>query len=323
MSEAETTTSSHELVPAPIPRRLLAFIIDCLILNALGKAVCYVFFDPLAALTPHAGFVGIVLVFCYFHFTQGFTGQSPGKRLLDIRLLARRGAPSRRVHAIRTLLYVAIVFPSAAFLFPTHQMQLLPFGGAGFAIAIAAVFSFLLTQSVMLLLVARNRRALHDLAAGTCVVRRRIDAAPPFQMARTAPAHWIIATGVAIFFVFMTTQVLIDNARPREHYGAVNVAADEDIYGAYYYRVPDFFEHPNVPPGTMLVLHILLREFPDSARGADFAGEKAREILTSLPGMSDLAQIRVELIRQANIGFAVHEDTRPFDITLADTTLAQ
>jgi uncharacterized RDD family membrane protein YckC len=76
-------------------RRLLAFLIDCLILAIVGLVVGSIFFDAFAALGGWGKLVGFTIALIYFgtlNSTVG-KGQTLGKRLVNIKVVNCEGEP--------------------------------------------------------------------------------------------------------------------------------------------------------------------------------------------------------------------------------------
>lgn len=141
------------LAPGGALRRLVAFGLDQLIcgglwlLVAAWTGVVYVSvsrwpadFRSLAALAWLLGLFGIVLNATYWTVFVGGCGQTPGKMILGLVVVARDGS--------------AVGYVRAALRWVAMAIALLPFG-----------FGYL---GVML---APEKRGLHDLLAGTRVVR--------------------------------------------------------------------------------------------------------------------------------------------------------
>jgi uncharacterized RDD family membrane protein YckC len=133
------------LMAAGFGRRFAAFLIDLLLIGALTGAV-----SMLTRVLPEAVSV-IITTTMGFLITWGYhvyyevaqSGQSPGKRLLSLRVVDARGLPiDLRQSLVRNVV---------------RALDLLPLGGVGVATC----------------LLDRHRRRMGDLAAGTLVVEER------------------------------------------------------------------------------------------------------------------------------------------------------
>lgn len=149
---AESTIITGQFVrisqtPASIGERLVALIIDYIIIGVylLGVSKLYLKVHPTDEISYIVLTVTIYLpVLCYAFLWEVFNqGQSPGKRLMNIRVVKSDGStPSISSYLLRWLL-----FPIDAFLT----------GGFG-------LLSILLTH---------NKQRIGDLAAGTMVIREK------------------------------------------------------------------------------------------------------------------------------------------------------
>ena len=134
-------------VPATIWRRMLALAVDLILVVILVRAGLW-FAAGLSALAPGLRLVAqafgltwfSLVPGAYFVLGHGTNGQTLGKRLVGVRVVDGAGAPIGYVRALgRWVATVAAVLPF----------------GIGLAVAV----------------LRRDRRGLHDLLAGTRVVR--------------------------------------------------------------------------------------------------------------------------------------------------------
>lgn len=151
---------------AGLVTRLVAFALDAAVINAviwsvaLVAALCLSLFshvphDVEIVLAAVGGFVAIAWSVAYFTFFWSSTGQTPGNRVLSIKVQSANG---ERLHAGRAFLRVLLL-----------PLSVIPFcAGLG------------------LILVDRRRRALHDVLAHTVVVyvTRPPRERPPMRPAR-------------------------------------------------------------------------------------------------------------------------------------------
>lgn len=147
---------------AGIFQRALAYAVDHLILVALflffllvGALSGVAVQDELGELAVHLGILAaITLSWLYFVLWEALcNGQTPGKRLMGIRVISERGTPLSWSQAIlRNFLRLADMYP---YYQSIGSVALLPFYGLGFL----ACFS------------SAHCQRLGDLAAGTVVVR--------------------------------------------------------------------------------------------------------------------------------------------------------
>ncbi len=150
--------------------RLLAFIVDLIVLGAVCYAVGMLAGDYAAGLGSNGRAFGLVLGVIYFGLTASglFGGRSIGMRALGLKVVRLDGKPLGLAAAFgRALLlvgpmmlngwYFTVADPNLAYVLT--------------AVAITAVFGVSLAQIYLLLFNGPTRRLLHDLVFGSIVVR--------------------------------------------------------------------------------------------------------------------------------------------------------
>ena len=122
-------------------------------------------------------------------------GQTLGKRWLRLRVVNAQGAPlSLGASVRRWAVSVGVLWP-LWWLLPAGTELSMPPASAGCAV-IALVLAVIALDSWLLLANRPSRRSLHDLAAGSFVVRR--DARAPFPDATPARGHAIAGIVLAV-----------------------------------------------------------------------------------------------------------------------------
>lgn len=188
-------TASSPRPYAPLTARFFAGVIDAALLTALALLAQLALRQdvrvPLAPLT--------VLSAAYFIFAYAAAGNgySLGKRVLSIRVVNRQGESlSLPASAIRWLVLIGIALPLS--LLGDGFERGRPLGVAP-AMAIAVpVLAVVVVDSYLFLFNRRTRQSLHDLAAGSFVVRRAH--AGPVPVAPLWRGHfgWIAACCVVV-----------------------------------------------------------------------------------------------------------------------------
>ncbi len=209
----ETYGSTPEMTAAEISGfwlRLGAFIVDAFILAGAGYLLGCVAFDRLAQLGPWWGRIlgfGIVLLYFGPLNNSAGKGQTIGKRLAGIRVQDRTGNTISPVRSLIRYSVLAVPFFLAFAIIPTSFM-VSPVGflmgpaiaGVGGAIIYLYVFN------------RRTRQSLHDLAAGTYVVRSSgpVTVGPVWKWHFLVVSFWILL--VAFFIAIVTTKVTQESA---------------------------------------------------------------------------------------------------------------
>ncbi|MFI4980471.1 MAG: RDD family protein [Nevskiales bacterium] len=169
MSEPITTgpTAPPASPMAGFWRRVAAFAVDGLILGLVGAALGLVAFDRLAELGAWGRALGFVISLAYFglmdsRYTQG---QTPGKRLLKIRVVRTDGALLGPGASMLRFCVVGVPYflNGIHFRFDAEDTRL---------VTLLSVAIFGLGLSIVYLLVfnRRTRQSLHDLVTGSCVI---------------------------------------------------------------------------------------------------------------------------------------------------------
>ena len=152
---------------SPVWRRFVAFVLDGLILYAVGRGIGTTFFDSLSQLGPWGHLLGFCISLSYFATLDSSVGhgQTVGKRLLRLRVVGAQGNP---ISLGRSLVrFTVFAFPQ--FLNGLQlPREINPWIGS---ILLAVVVSGVGGSTLYLLIFNRHtRQGLHDLAAGSYVV---------------------------------------------------------------------------------------------------------------------------------------------------------
>jgi uncharacterized RDD family membrane protein YckC len=170
-------------------RRLVAFILDGLLLGLVGVILGLLWFDPLARLGGWGRLLGFCVSLVYFGVLNSAIGggQTLGKGTMKIQVVDRSGhsiSPGRSF--LRYTVLGAPYFLNHLLIPPNVAMS--PIGLAvgfilfGFGGAIVYLYMFN----------RRTRQSLHDLVAGTFVTRT----SPPGQIAGSIWRPHLVAVGV-------------------------------------------------------------------------------------------------------------------------------
>ncbi|MEK6300341.1 MAG: RDD family protein [Acidobacteriota bacterium] len=191
-------------------RRILALLIDSMILGVVGIVFGFMFFDTLAALGVWGRLFGFSIALLYFGFLNSRigNGQTVGKRILKIQVVGRDG---QLISVSRSCLRYSVLGPAyflnGAMIPPSILMtpieavvSLLIFGFGG-----ATIYLYLFNR--------KTRQSLHDLVARTYVVRSRLSS--ELNLSPMATRHLYI-TGVilllSIILPLVTTRLVTSTA---------------------------------------------------------------------------------------------------------------
>ncbi len=192
MSETVPPAAFENASIASLWRRFFAFACDIIVLGLPVLIIGLIFFSWACSLGPSGALIGFALSLIYFSIFNSHIGggQTPGEWLLDIRVIDRNGGALALKRAfIRTLIFTIPAFLNNRWIPPTTLPWLDDFVGI---ILVFLVFG--LGGAILYLFIfnRRTRQSLHDLAAGSFVVR---GSALPIPAARSTPRlHLRIAT---------------------------------------------------------------------------------------------------------------------------------
>lgn len=148
--------------------RLAAFIIDMIVLSVVMVII--------GRVTSYPSWIGIIVGLFYFVGFWSWRGQTPGKMLIGAKIVKTDGSPVSPINAV--VRYIFYLIPSFA--------PILFFAGALDQIRNNFTWVIILAAVIGLLVIgfSRNKRGIHDLIAGTCVVNSRVGVLRPETAAR-------------------------------------------------------------------------------------------------------------------------------------------
>jgi uncharacterized RDD family membrane protein YckC len=194
---------------ASINRRSAAALIDCAFLGLLGVALLLAAGDRLAAAGPYARLIGLPFAVAYLTIGAGrwMEGQTAGKALLGLRLVCVDGRPPGTRRAIvRSLILVIPWFVGGLALDPRRPFAgpLLWAGAALWGVAVASAYLYATSST--------HRQFLHDLVAGTFVVRDGPFRLPSRAFPRTT--HLVVAAGLLVITMVATRPPRLPGGSP-------------------------------------------------------------------------------------------------------------
>lgn len=157
--------------------RLLAFVIDCFIIWALGMTIGFIFGKYLAILGYWGSLVGFVIVLLYFTVFNSRIGhgQTPGKKLCRVKIVRKKDGAYLSVirSLVRALILIIPFFIYEKVLIPSQVMLL--FDDANILIYGSTLLVFIIVGSGYLFLFnRRTRQSIPDLCCGTIVIKEKV-----------------------------------------------------------------------------------------------------------------------------------------------------
>lgn len=174
-------------------RRLLAIIIDMIILGVLGLLLGDVFFDTFCQMGSQGFWVGLIIAMFYFGWTKSSrkNGQTIGKRIMKIRVVDINGNTIGFKQSLRRSLILLVPF------------MFTPISQGTIAQLINAIMIFIMVGIVYLYIFnVKTRQTIHDLISGTFVVNAdykwSLDPSPVWMK------HYAILSVIGIVLVGFT-----------------------------------------------------------------------------------------------------------------------
>jgi len=162
------TVPSHGRIISGFWRRLVAFILDGLVLGLFGSACGLLFFDFFAKLGGWGRLIGFAVAIVYFGVLNSGLGKGKtvGKRIMGIEVINSTGGHLSVGRSFLRYLILGVPFflngaplPTSVVMSPIEYLAVFLVFGLGGSIVYLYVFN------------RRTRQSLHDLTVGTFVVR--------------------------------------------------------------------------------------------------------------------------------------------------------
>lgn len=191
-------------------RRVFAHIVDTLLLSSATMLLGSLLFDSMVAI----GYFGLLIgfIFSALYFTIGYShildGQTPGKMLLDIKVTDRKGQPLTLGNAfIRFLVIDFSLYTSSSLVAWATFDDTLVF-------ALGLICNLVLLTSIYLLIFNRpSRRTLHDILAGSMVVRMDIEHQAHKPLWK---GHFAFLTPLLLMVVFLNSSEFLKEMAKQE-----------------------------------------------------------------------------------------------------------
>lgn len=307
--DTSVTEGRQDLVIAGFWRRLGAFVIDTLILGAIGLTLGALCFDPLARMGTPARLIGFAIALAYFGVLNSRlgNGQTLANRWLGIRVVNAQGQPLSLPRAL--LRYIVLdglvllnLLPiqsevgqpaSAGVLMVQALLSALALGGS-FAIVYLAIFN------------GRTRQSLHDLVVGSYVVR----AQPETGEAHFAPVwrgHFVVAAVIAL--LFLGTPFVVKRLAQNDLYAGLlpleqTLQAQPHAMDVQVMRGTLFVASSGNGSSTIRSLTAQLRVDAPMIHDAEYARGIAQILAKGDPHLAQEDTVTVTLVYGYNLGIA-------------------
>jgi uncharacterized RDD family membrane protein YckC len=293
--------AAQPMIVAGFWRRLVAFLLDVIILGTCGYASGLLLFDFYASLDTFGPLVGLVVATVYFGLLNSSIGggQTPGKRALRIRVVDSAGAqisPGRSFARI-LLLWAPWTLNSVITLGWAQDLQLASWlsmpANAWYA---ALIYLFVFNR--------RTRQATHDLLLGTYVARDvSLEPAVPPSLWR---GHLIVAAVIVVLLVALDGAGTLLNRVPM--FARMFAVRDSIVATGQYRNVMVtegtnyFYSSSGTSKTKVFGIVARLKARPISAQAA--AAQVALLALKSDPGIAQDDRLDVSVAYGYDIGIA-------------------
>ena len=175
-------------------RRLLAMLVDSMILGIAGLVIAYPFRDQLVHWGPWGRLLGFVVALGYFGCLNSKLagGQTPGKRLLKVKVVDAAGAPLSLGRSLVRFLPLGAAWFLNGLPLPSSAAEI---PVVGYLLSIA-VFGVGLSIVYLYVFNRRTRQSLHDLLVGSYVVKA--DANSEVRAQRPWAAHYAVCATLLV-----------------------------------------------------------------------------------------------------------------------------
>ncbi|NKF20832.1 RDD family protein [Solimonas marina] len=185
--ETESSSSTTTLSLAGARRRIVAFVIDALILMLIGEVLGRWYGDWFARLGVWGHLVGFVIAAAYFAVLDSRSG-TIGKLALGLRVVDAQGRAISMLRALWRFLPLGVPYFINGMVLPDWDDRVLnsvPLSALVFGIGLCGAYLLLFNRA--------THQALHDLLAGTYVMARNGPARRPFWH-----GHWIVCLALLL-----------------------------------------------------------------------------------------------------------------------------
>jgi uncharacterized RDD family membrane protein YckC len=295
-------------------RRIVAFLIDSVIVGIAGALIALPFFSFFSRLGAWGRLVGLGMALPYFAIlnTGIGNGQTLGKRWLGLRVVNEQGSTIPFSKSLIRYLLFAIAYFANEISLPISRtpevvsslLSILIFGLGG------ATFYLLIFNR-------RTRQGVHDLAVGSYVVDD--SAAGALQVQPIWGAHWIILSVAlpALAIGIAVSESKLANSRYFSHMFE-DVRVLESIPGVQSAGVMDLTQRNFGSNSTQRILVVTVRWMrpPEEQDGA--ADQIAKEILDHDTEVQARDGLRIVFLRGYDLGIARAQVARTFAHTPAE-----
>ena len=295
---------------APLWRRIVACLIDTILLGLLGIALGALLHAQFSAIGPWGRLVGFVIALLYFGLTQSHLrgGQSPGMHLLGVRVVTRAGESlSMPAALLRAAIYCLPYFLNGVTIDGEPDLEWMD-------MALLVLIGTMCCISVYLVVFnRRTRQSLYDLAVGAYVVH----AGPgkiTLLVQRIWRGHAVVAGLLAVAYAGASVALYQNLSRAD---GVVALRAAQRNIGAMPGVWRASVQHQSFKADGRTVHRLYVSAVVDAGLPASrpLAQRIALAALDDYPDAGQLDRVVVSLLSGYDIGIAHTLDATLYDHT--------
>jgi uncharacterized RDD family membrane protein YckC len=289
-------------------RRIIAFLIDSMVVGIAGTLIALPFFDFFSRLGVWGRLVGFCLSVPYFVLLNSRigNGQTLGKRAMHLQVVDANGEPiSVSKSFIRYLVLSGPFFLDELTLPVTRTPQIVMY------LLTTVVFGLGAITTYLVLFNRRTRQGVHDLTVGSYVADA--DKSGALVIHRIWRGHWA-AIGAMVVASVVGGEVLESKLTKLFDFPAMlsDARVVEDMDKVQSVNVSDLTWTPRSGgKQTIYVVNVFWLGQQNQEEG--FSKQVASQILANNPHVADRDRLRIVIIRGYDLGIARAERSNPFE----------
>lgn len=290
-------------------RRIVALVIDSIIVGVAGALVALPFFDVFSRLGAWGRLIGFCLALPYFVLLNSRigNGQTLGKRAMHLQVVDRHGEPiSVSKSFVRYSVLSAPFFLNSLRLPITRTPEVVTF------LLAVAVFGLDAITIYLVLFNRRTRQGLHDLAAGSYVADA--DKSGPLAVLPIWKGHWVIG-GTLVVVGVIAGKVLETKLTKLANFPAMFADARivESLNHVQSASVSDLTSTSSSGDQKKRIYVVTVFWSGTQNQEEKFVNQVASRILQNDPTVADRDILRIVIVRGYDLGIASAERSDPFE----------
>jgi uncharacterized RDD family membrane protein YckC len=288
-------------------KRLLAFLVDSLLLGIVGTIIGAVFFNTLVAMGPWVRLVGFCIALCYFgsfDSSEG-NGRTIGKRILRLKVVNAQGGMLSPAQAVLRFVVFGVPFFLNGLSLPISRtpwvvstfINIVVLGGGA-------------TNLYLLIFNRPMRQGLHDLSVRSYVVTTESEGSIVAEL--FWKTHWAIIAALVVSLGVGESLIgprLLNKVRISQLMADATMV--ERIDGVQSAEITSMSSFGNNASGKFLSINIHCTGEPgDEERVAD---QVAKLILQNDHNIQNYLRLRIAIIRGYDLGISSRWASRTFN----------